>query len=189
MSPEDHLKAGVKNACLAILDDDSLDAKEKVSKLKAYIMAHAKLANMDDEGDDDGEDEEDDEEEEGEGCSTGDGMKKKDGEGMEHLSELASKDPAVKQLLEERRGLLAEKARTGRKAKGKRLCEQLRLPANLVTDVFLEQLADAKDDKAQRSLIEDRRAVAGVKRPKSAGPGTSSAAGMDVKEFGRALRR
>ncbi len=180
MSPEEHLKAGVKNACLAILDDDSMDAKEKVKKLKAYIMAHAKLA-------DDESDEEDEEEEEGESGESA-GKKKDDDDMGEAIKDLADKNPAVKQLVEQLDSLKAKDARNVRKAKGRKLCEQLRLPEKLVTEVFLEQLADQPSEAGMRSLIEDRRAVAGVGRPKSAGPDAGSAR-MDAKEFARALKR
>lgn len=62
MSPEDQLKAGFRAAIMSVVDDDSMDIKQKCDKISNYIKTHAKLASSDteaDEGDDgdDGEDE------------------------------------------------------------------------------------------------------------------------------------
>jgi nucleotide-binding universal stress UspA family protein len=42
-SPEDALKAGFRSACMAVLDDDSMDAKGKMARLKELLTTAEKL--------------------------------------------------------------------------------------------------------------------------------------------------
>ena len=44
VAPADHLKTGVRKACDAIIADPKLSTREKIAKIKAYLMAHEKLA-------------------------------------------------------------------------------------------------------------------------------------------------
>lgn len=60
---------------------------------------------------------------------------------------------------------LSERRTTCRK-----LCKEAQLPEQAVTDLFVEQLAGARDDATVRALIEDRRAVATVRTQESANP-------------------
>lgn len=82
-----------------------------------------------------------------------------------------SADPAVRLLLSEwdthqARAKVAAKRDTARS-----LCESARLPAEAVTEIFLDALVACRDARAMQQLIEDRRAVVGVAgahRPRSA---------------------
>lgn len=61
-SPEDALKAGFRSACMAVLDDDGLDAKGKMARLKELLTTAEKLmaagADVPEEDEDSDEDEE-----------------------------------------------------------------------------------------------------------------------------------
>jgi len=48
-----------------------------------------------------------------------------------------------------------------------KVLDEAKLPDALVTDIFRQQLMDAKDDEARTALIEDRKTLAPVKRPQS----------------------
>lgn len=54
-SPEEHLKAGFRAACLAVLDDESMDASAKVAKLKQLLKGHEKMTKAKESSDDDSE--------------------------------------------------------------------------------------------------------------------------------------
>lgn len=99
----------------------------------------------------------------------------------------ASADPNVKKLVEQLDGYRAKDALASKLAKGRQLCEQMRLPGALVTDVFLDSLAEARDERHMKALIEDRRALAG--RPRSASPAAPNGGGsVDAKQFAARLR-
>lgn len=99
------------------------------------------------------------------------GDKKKDSEESVKLSrKLAEKD---RLLTEQRRKLDAYEAAerlSANRARAKTLCEASGLPATLVTDVFLDQLAEAASEAKMKALIQDRRALVG-RRPVSSPPG------------------
>ncbi len=157
----------------AILKDAELSVAEKKKK----ILAALKL--LDDKGDEGGDDEAETEEEmdddKDKGCAK---------EGLELLRD--SKDPAVKALVERLDRLEAKDRLAARREQVKEACKAARLPDILVTDVFLEQLVSAADDKTVKALIEDRRTLGRVSKPRSAAP--HSGAKMDVKTFARSVR-
>lgn len=98
--------------------------------------------------------------------------------------------PHGKQLIERLDALEAEKALASKTTKARQLCEEAKLPTLLVTSVFLESLVEAKDEKAMKSLIEDRRQIAAIQKPKSSGKGgVNSGSGMDLKTFSKQLKQ
>jgi hypothetical protein len=69
-------------------------------------------------------------------------------------------------------GRLRESTRLeSRRRTCRQLCKESGLPDAAVSDVFVEQLAHARDDAGVKALIEDRRAVASVRTQESAGAG------------------
>lgn len=106
----------------------------------------------------------------------------------ESLQALASKYLGVKRLLEtvdrlETKDRLREKTDAAH-----RLCEESKLPAVLVTKVFLAQLIECKDENAMKSLIEDRRSISNIQRPRSSGPVAGKGGELDSKSFAKALQ-
>lgn len=173
VDPDEALAAGFRAAAVAVLDDDSLDLKGKLAKLKEILTYEEKLMG----GDDEPEEEE---------APAG------EGEVKESLQEAAAKNPAVKKLLESHDALKAKARLAKKRAKAKELCEAARLPKELTTKVFLESLMDARDDQTMRQLVEDRAKLAGVGRPRSAAVGHGAAlgggSGMSVKDFTARVR-
>lgn len=138
------------NAAAEILKDGELSAKDKLAKIKAVL----KIVDGD------------------KAPEESDPVEKPDEQVKEDIKpEKTVESPTVKDLQEELDRYKAKEAFDKRKSVSKQLCEQAGLPKELVTGIFLEQLAAAPSDKAARELIEDRRILAG-RQPKSAGPST-----------------
>jgi hypothetical protein len=96
-----------------------------------------------------------------------------DDKAMESLRKTASTDPNVKRLLESHDRLKVKEAVGKKEAKARQLCKAAGLPAIAMTEVFLESLVHAADEKQMGRLIEDRRVLASStpsKRPTSAAP-------------------
>lgn len=69
-----------------------------------------------------------------------------------------------------------------------KLLAEAKLPGQLLTAVFLESLLAAKDEKAMKSLIEDRKQVGSIQRPRSSSPGSGHVSvNMDAKAFAQKL--
>lgn len=178
---EQALKDGFRAACVAVLDDDTMDAEAKCKRLRKLLMAHDKLsadggADDDEEEESEGDDEKDDDEEE---CY---------GKKMESvdLARIAKKNKAVADLVESDRrktveldGYKAKEKLDAARTKAATLCESLLLPKALRTDVFLDTLAEAGDEKKMKALIEDRRRLAGVGPARSSAPGQAGGGASD----------
>jgi len=144
---EDH----IKNAVTAICDDDSLDLKAKLKKIKAALKL------LEDPEEKEGEVEEGEEGEEGE-KNTKESVKPK-------------KDSAdVKSLREELDTLKTKLALKERQELSAKLIVEAKLPAVAVTETFLEQMSEAKDETAMKKLVEDRKQLASIQKPRSSGP-------------------
>lgn len=167
---------------LAILGDEQLDLKAKRKKI-------LKALKLMDDGDTESEETEEEEEEDGK-KKPADDDEDEEGGMEESVQEVASKNPAVKQLLERLDRLEAERALAAKTAQAKKLCADAKLPDVLYTEVFESILLGAKDDKEMKKLIEDRKAIASVKNPRSTGPvpGKGTGNGMDVKTFAQKLK-
>lgn len=77
-----------------------------------------------------------------------------------------------------------------KQTKIKNLCETAKLPKEAITEVFVSQLMEAKDDAAITALIEDRKAIfGGGGKPKSTEQGAGGGTAMSAKDFMRELKR
>ena len=104
----------------------------------------------------------------------------------ESIQSLARKHRAVKKLLERVDGLEYKLLVREKTELAHKLCEELKLPVHAKSERFLIQLTEAKDEKAMRELIEDRKCASNVQRPVSAGPINGKA--LDNKSFVQALK-
>lgn len=140
-APASDPAAHLGNAILAVVNDTSLDPAEKRKK----VLAILKL--LDDTAAPEGD--------------AGDVA------AMESVRRMGTGHGV---RLAEAFGRLRESTRLeSRRKDARRLCKESGLPDQAVTDVFVEQLAQARDDAGVRALIEDRRAVAAVRTQESAG--------------------
>lgn len=100
-------------------------------------------------------------------------------------------DPSIRKLCEQLDRFKAREAAAARMGKARKLCEAARLPEALVTEVFLETVAGQPDEKGMKALIEDRRVLAGLRKPRSAAPGTNlpHPAINNVKDFANFIKR
>jgi hypothetical protein len=185
-------EARLGHLIVAVLHDDSLDMKAKRKKiLKALQLMDDPV---DDEPDDDESDDEsakmDDSEEmddSGDAGADGDSPDKNSDSAECARVFRAHRDPAVRRLAERFDRLRAKERLRSRRAKARRLCERAKLPPAVLSNLFLEQLLRAPDERSMRALIEDRRRLANVRIPRSASAG--SGIRMDVKEFAKQLRK
>lgn len=143
-SPEEALKAGFKSACLAALDDDGLDMKAKLAKLKELLTAQEKLIGggaepTAEEGEGEGEDEDDPEEVKPEGVKP------------KASANLVSENQRLKRELLARR-LLAEA-----KAEAK--------------DTLVEALTGLGTEAKMKTFIAENCKAGATKRPTASGPG------------------
>jgi hypothetical protein len=163
------------NAVTAIIKDGSMDMSEKKKKL----MSCLKL--MDEQPAEEAEDEDQEEQpaEEGDG-SDREGDKPEDEpewsqRGDECVRELRhSKDRQVQTLVKAYHRLERENA-------ARKLCEQSHIPA---TEVFIESLVRAGNERNMKSLIEDRKAI--VNKPRSSGRYPEPQ--ISTEEFARRLK-
>lgn len=159
-SPEEALKAGFKSACLAVHDDDSLDSKGKLARLKEIYAAQDKLLSGEssaekpvEEGDDEGDE--------------GDDGEKDDKEKMESIKA-------------ENRQLKAEKA-------VRLLCEQHKVTPSAV---LLEALIALPEAKRKALIEEHRSAANGAGRagaPRTQIPGGAGSNGTGRRSFVEAI--
>jgi hypothetical protein len=179
---------------LAVLNDTSLDVKAKRKKiLKALQLIDDPVDTASDEGEDDepadmddaDTDSADDEDDDADDDADALPGKKESVESTRFFH--THRDPAVRRLAERFDRLQAKQRLRWRRAKARQLCERAKLPAAVVTRLFLEQLIHAPDEQALRALIDDRRRLSSVRVPRSASPGAGSR--MDVKEFANQLRK
>lgn len=217
--PPDHMTAlrdGFDAACEHIIDkalDGKMDPREALQKLRGLLLAHERLAGErevggkgegegeeeeEEEGEEEEEEEEGEEEEEEEesdataGWHMGKGSRK--GKMEESVRDLARGHRGVKSLLERVDRLEAEKAVQARREKAARLIEAAKLPKVAVTELFMSQLLEAKDERTMRALVEERRQLASMRSPRSSGlaagaedPGDFIT--RDVNDFAARLKR
>ena len=106
---------------------------------------------------------------------------------------LAVERKKEKDLMEELDKYKAAEAYRKKYHAAKELCRKCNLQEALVTDVFLEQLT-GHDEKGMKALIEDRKAIAGIRRPVSS-PGfvgrktDATKVEMTPEQFALKLRR
>ena len=186
-------EAKIGHLIVAVLHDDSLDLKAKRKKILKALQL------MDEPEQQSGEDEDDDEpvelEDDNGPEDAGDGAEDEPDESPATRDESAEwarvfrthRDPAVRRLAERFDRLRSRQRVRIRRAKARQLCHRANLPPAVVSRLFIEQLLHAPDERAMLALIEDRRRLAGVRVPRSAGPGSGSR--MDLKEFAKQLRR
>lgn len=188
------LKDGFDASCYAIIDDEKMSADDKVKRLKKLLKTHEKLASgKPDEGVTETDDLEDDDEEEP-NMESVQVLKKHKNKAVRSLAErLEAKETRLDAL--EAKDRLAERTTLAR-----RLCGEAKLPNLLITDVFMEQLVHASDEKAMKALIMDRKNIAGTQKVRSSGPSVGlceSVAGVaagpaaitDGKSFAAAVKR
>lgn len=177
--PHEALAAGFRAAILAVVDDDTLNGKAKLAKLKEFIMSHEKLkpdaadeteivADDDEEEEDLEEGEEDEDEDEEEVRESRQPKKSKYRELQERLD-----------LLEREKAIRAE-------------CDAADFRPTPLMNKALTLLTESKERKA---LIEEYRvSVRQGARPRSQGPGAASANSStkrvtDSKSFVSAILR
>lgn len=85
-------------------------------------------------------------------------------------SEIESLKEQNKKLAEAVAGFEADRKRAERSTKAKKACTDAKLPATAITDLFVESLVGAGDEKWQ-ALIDDRKSLAGNAPPQNNGGG------------------
>jgi hypothetical protein len=177
--PDHHtaLKQGFRAACGAVLDDDTMDADAKCKRLSKLLKAHEKLRGdmtQDDEEDDESDmDTEDDEEQKSDNADDTKGDE--DDDEVDQREEECKMEAIVaenKRLKKRVDALEAKDKVAAKRALSERIIKECRLPTAAVSEVFLETLLEAPDEKTVRALVEDRKKVAGVKTPVSASSGS-----------------
>lgn len=164
---EDHLI----NAVAAVLKNAEMsgpDKKQKVMEILKVLDSGEKVEN---------EEEDDDEPEPGDDSETEESVQPDKGKGKnvtEEVNELKAK--LDKYEAKERLDKSRRKAR--------KLAVDAGLPKALITNTFVEQLANAPSAEAMTDLIEDRRLLIG-RKPKSAGPGQTKQ--LTEEEFKKQL--
>ena len=186
----DDLQTHIKNAISAIVDDDAMDVKAKERKIKkALKLLEDPPEEEDEEGDEEGEksekkdDEEEEEEEDDDKKNAKESVrprKRAEGDTVKALRERV--DILEAQLAVE----ASNRAATEREKLVAKLLEQAKFPKNAVSDFFKAQLFEAADEKTIKTLIEDRRRVLGVERPRSSGP-SGATANLDLKEYAKRI--
>lgn len=168
-----------------IWKDESADPKEKRKQvLKALkLLGDGEETEETEESEEEGSEKAEDEAEGGGNAEEEEEEKKTE----ESLQVLAKKYPGVKSLMERVDRLDAEANHRKKLDLAHQLCESAKLPSVLITDVFMGQLLEAKDEKAMKALIEDRRAISTIKRPTSTGPAGGSSTNLDNKSFAKQL--
>jgi hypothetical protein len=158
---EDHLVDAVG----ALLKDSDISPEAKKKKILAIMKILHDEGGMVEEpmGDDAAAKEEGDAGDEDDG-----GKEKKDEE--ESLEDLPV-EAQNKRLREQLDMFKAREARARRLDYVRGLANSAGLAKELVTAVFVEQLADANSDRKIRELIDDRRLASAVRKPVSAGKG------------------
>jgi hypothetical protein len=86
--------------------------------------------------------------------------------------EQVRRHPLVKGLTERLDRLETREKLADKRALAERVISQAKLPAEAVSEVFRGQLLECKDEQAMKALVEDRRALVGVQRPRSSPQGT-----------------
>ncbi len=141
-APDSNSATHLGNAILAVVNDTSLDPAEKRKK----VLAILKL--LDDAPAPEGD--------------AGDAM------AMESVRRMGTGHGI--RLVEAYSRLRESQRLESRRKTCRQLCRESGLPDQAVTDVFVEQLAQARDDAGVRALIEDRRAVSGLRTQESVAP-------------------
>lgn len=170
-SPEDALWQGVRAAILAILDSDA-SADDKSKKVRSYLKSHEKLTAS---GNSTDMDTEDDEEDEGED----DEEPKMEGK---KPAKPSAKDAKLKELAEELDKLKAKDAIASKRERAHKAITEAKLPKEAVSDVFLESLLTS-EEKDWKRILEDRRSVLGVGKPKSSAGHQGRAPSNTAAEF------
>ncbi len=182
MSHEDQLRAGFKGAINAILDDDSLDMKGKMAKIKEIMTAEEKLlgATAEVEEEDDEEymegdeeeikesDEDPEEEDDEEDLKESRAVKKTKLSESKKLLKLAEKEPAVRKLLENQERTRIKIRAKKQMAAAIKLCESMKLPKHARTPLFMQRLAES-DAEDRRALVKEQLKLVsvGTAKPKT----------------------
>jgi hypothetical protein len=159
---EDHLVDAVG----ALLKDSDISPEAKKKKILAIMkILHDEGGMVEEPMGDDA-----DAKDEGDSGDEDDGEKKEKKDEEESLEDLPV-EAQNKRLREQLDTFKAREARAKRVEYVKGLANSAGLAKELVTSVFLEQLADANSDRKIRELIDDRRLASAVRKPVSAGKG------------------
>lgn len=160
---EEHLANMVK----AIMTDGSLDKAAKKKKLmKALDLCEDEKAAAP-------VVEEDEPVEEADEPDFLAGKDKDDKEKDKEVTEaarLAASDPRLKPLVESHDRLRTEKRVRLLESRCRDMCVEAKLPLVSISEVFLAQLVEARNDKARHALIEDRKTLGVSRKPQSQSP-------------------
>lgn len=96
--------------------------------------------------------------------------------------------PFVRKLVERLDTIEARERIRAKQSRARKLIEAAGLPEEAVSEVFMESLLEARDDKAMKKLIEDRARHVRVRRPRSFAA-NNGAATMTSKDFATAIRK
>ena len=167
---EENYETHIGHLVVAILQDEEMSKEEK----RAKILQALKLLD-DDEAEDSEESEDEEKQDEEKDAQDADGDEKEDDEECrEAVKILAKSNKHVKRLLKSYEHVRAEN-------KARKLCEAARIPA---TEVFVDSLVRAKNEKAMKELIEDRKAIVNKPRSRAAGATITTT----VEEFARKVK-
>lgn len=142
------LTSGFEQACSAIVRkvlDGSMDAKEGIAKLKEFLNSHGKL-------------------------SGGGNAPSEPAE----TEEAVKKHPAYKAMASRLDAIEAANKVAAKKAQAAKVIGEAKLPKEAITDLFVESVESAADEKAMKALVEDRRKLCSIQRPRSAGATTQA---------------
>jgi hypothetical protein len=151
------------------------ELKDCLAKMKSLLKAHMDMSGKEPKK------------------SESDSGEKDDGDmkdAKESVQPAVSGNVNVSALLEELDRFKAERALEQKRAKAEGLVKAARLPDEAVTDIFMEQLTHAPDEKAMKALVEDRRQLVSVRRPRSSAPGAAANgwSALSDKELAQRLR-
>lgn len=171
-SPADAVSAGFRSAIMAVLDDASADVATKVAKIKDLLKAHeAAMSKVDPKVED----------------KPTEDKPAEDAAVEEHVKQIAQLNDKVKSLTEELDGFKVKEQIAAKREAVNKAIAGAKLPAEVVSDVFVEQCMGADSDRLKK-LIEDRASLSKgfSSKPKSV-DGSRAASASDAKSFLEAI--
>lgn len=179
MSPDEALKAGFKASCMGVFDDDEMDWKSKLSRLKELMAAQEKLLGGSEKAEEG--DEEDDEEDDSE-------LEKTEGEDDEEDEEDKAKMKKEMKKCGRDNKATAKNAKLAAEVHAYKVIATYKLPN---TTELAEQLADFETDAKRekhakflaKNLKTETAAGSGKDRIKAEGAGAGNGTDSKVPKF------
>lgn len=165
------LTSGFESACTAIVKkvlDGSMDAKEGIAKLKEFLNSHGKLSGGGNAPADDGDD---------------------SGDDTMPTEEAIKKHPFVVALANRLDAVEVANKVAAKKAQAAKIIDEAKLPKEAVTALFVESVESANDEKAMKAIVEERRKLLSIQKPRSTGQVQNTTEAVSYEQFVKTLKK